>query len=30
MEKKNALSDEQIPPSTFGALLKSQPAALTE
>jgi hypothetical protein len=30
MEKKKGLSDEHTPPSTFGALLKSQPAALSE
>src|ERR1035441_5319380 len=29
MEKKNGLSDEHIPPSTFGARFRSQPAALS-
>jgi hypothetical protein len=30
MEKKNGLSDEQVPFSTFGAVLRSQPAELSE
>jgi hypothetical protein len=30
MEKKNGLSDEQVPFSTFGAVFRSQPADFSE